>query len=39
MTCKWFLMCTRPATGTTQHPILGAVPTCDECRKFAEDKR
>lgn len=37
-TCQWFARCDRPATGTTAHPILGQVPTCDRCRRFAEDK-
>lgn len=36
--CEWFLRCTREATGTTSHPILGEVPTCDRCRVFAEGK-
>lgn len=33
--CEWFLHCNEPATGTTPHPILGDVPTCDRCHKFA----
>jgi len=33
--CQWFLRCGAPATGTTPHPILGAVPTCDRCAHFA----
>jgi len=36
--CEWFLLCTNPATGTTPHPILGDVPTCDRCHKFATDE-
>lgn len=33
--CMWFAGCTNPATGTTPHPILGDVPTCVRCHKFA----
>lgn len=33
--CAWFAGCTRQATGTTPHPVLGNVPTCDECHAFA----
>lgn len=33
--CRWFLKCKNPVTGTTPHPILGDVPTCDRCHKFA----
>ena len=33
--CKWFLLCENSATGTTPHPILGEVPTCDRCNEFA----
>jgi hypothetical protein len=33
--CEWFALCPRPATGTTPHPVLGDVPTCDKCHKFA----
>lgn len=33
--CEWFALCENPATGTTPHPILGAVPTCDRCAKRA----
>ena len=29
--CGWFALCDRAATGTTPHPILGTVPTCDRC--------
>lgn len=32
--CGWFTFCFNLATGTTDHPILGAVPTCDSCHKF-----
>jgi hypothetical protein len=34
-TCQWFLRCSQPATGTSPHPILGAVPTCARCAHFA----
>lgn len=34
--CRWFLKCVNEATGTVWHPILGDVPVCDRCRKFAE---
>lgn len=33
--CAWFARCTNPATGTTSHPVLGSVPTCDRCHTFA----
>lgn len=33
--CQWFAGCFRAATGTTPHQILGEVPTCDRCHKFA----
>ena len=33
--CEWFLLCTNPATGSTPHPVLGKVPTCDRCHQFA----
>lgn len=33
--CEWFARCGRTATGTTPHPILGEVPTCDRCAEFA----
>lgn len=33
--CKWFLLCTNPATTTVKHPILGDVPCCERCAKFA----
>jgi hypothetical protein len=33
--CMWFAGCTAKATGTTPHSILGPVPTCDRCHKFA----
>ena len=34
-TCEWFAGCGKPATGTTPHPVLSAVPTCDRCHEFA----
>lgn len=37
--CEWFARCQRPATGTTRHPILGSVPTCDRCNEFATGKK
>lgn len=40
ITCKWFLFCTNPATGTMRHPVLGPVPICDRCRaKYEEHGR
>lgn len=36
--CAWFAGCGRPATGTTPHPILGDVPTCDRCAAFAGNR-
>ena len=33
--CHWFALCRNDATGSTPHPILGDVPTCDRCHKFA----
>jgi len=33
--CRWFVACLNPATGTTPHPVLGEVPTCDRCHAFA----
>jgi len=32
--CRWFAKCDRLATGTTPHPVLGDVPTCDRCHSF-----
>ena len=34
--CQWFLLCATPAIDTTPHPILGDVPVCHDCKKFAE---
>lgn len=36
--CRWFIGCTRPATTTVNHPILGDVPCCEKCADFAADK-
>lgn len=33
--CHWFARCDRNARGTTPHPVLGDLPTCDRCHKFA----
>lgn len=33
--CYWFAGCVRPARGLTPHPVLGDLPTCDRCHKFA----
>ena len=33
--CRWFLRCQNPSTGYTPHPVLGQVPTCDRCARFA----
>ena len=33
--CQWFAKCGRTATNKTPHPILGEVPTCLRCHKFA----
>lgn len=33
--CGWFAGCENVATGETDHPILGNVPTCDTCAAFA----
>jgi hypothetical protein len=30
-TCRWFLKCGKPATGTQPHPVLGDVPICSAC--------
>lgn len=38
--CEWFARCERPAAGTVAHPVLGDVPTCQECaRRFDLDLR
>lgn len=34
--CEWFAACTRPATGSMSHPILGAMLICDRCRAIVE---
>ena len=33
--CGWFALCRREATGHTEHPVLGLVPTCTRCHYFA----
>lgn len=33
--CQWFLTCTRAATGTVAHPVLGDVPACEQCTTLA----
>ena len=37
--CQWFLLCDQTATGTTPHPVMGPVPTCDRCHRFAIGER
>lgn len=37
--CMWFRDCKNAATGTTKHPILGDVPTCERCNKFATNPK
>lgn len=34
--CRWFLLCTNPATTTVRHPILGQVPCCARCAERAK---
>lgn len=34
--CQWFLKCTNNATTTMQHPILGKVPICKQCKEKME---
>jgi len=36
MICEWFLLCKREATQTRPHPVLGAVPVCDQCASFVD---
>lgn len=37
--CRWFLRCDAPATTTVEHSILGPVPCCAKCAKFATGGR
>ena len=34
--CRWFLHCSRIATTTREHPILGEVPICSTCNERVE---
>lgn len=34
--CEWFALCENTPTGSTSHPVLGDVPTCDRCASFVE---
>ena len=34
--CQWFARCDRFAVTTVQHPVLGDVPCCERCAKFAQ---
>jgi hypothetical protein len=36
--CRWFLLCTNPATQHVAHPILSTVPACDRCAERATPK-
>jgi hypothetical protein len=36
--CRWFLNCTRDAVTSVKHPVLGDVPCCKKCAKFATEK-
>lgn len=33
--CRWFALCEREAVTTVPHPVLGEVPCCEKCAKFA----
>lgn len=30
-TCQWYALCNRPVAVHLPHPVLGLVPTCQEC--------
>lgn len=32
-TCAWYALCDNPTAGGIDHPILGAVPTCNRCAR------
>lgn len=34
-TCQWFALCDQPATHVGEHPVLVAVPVCDEHAEWA----
>lgn len=34
--CEWFIRCTHEAVVTITHHILGDVPVCGSCLKFAQ---
>lgn len=34
--CRWFALCMNEATGTSNHPTIGDVPTCDTHAEMAE---
>lgn len=33
MLCEYYVLCDHEADGTTDHPLLGKVPTCSRCAK------
>ena len=35
--CGWFALCDRLATTRVEHPVLGAVPTCERCAARASE--
>lgn len=38
VTCDWFALCPKRAVGLLVHPVIGAVPACEDCREFAEQE-